>query len=108
MKKITPDCSFYFTAYKIDVNRTIRLVLLLAECERLGVEIKEVGMMQNGYVVTFKGHENADAILHDNSFRNETNEWETMGFPWDNDDVSTHDAKTLARLIYRLNHKLAL
>lgn len=108
MEKLTPNDHAYFTAHSVNIGRVLALAELLNECARLKVEIEEVGAFQNGYIVCFKGHENADAILHDNSYGHNVNMWETMGFPWDDDDVSVHDAKSLARLVYRLNHHLAL
>lgn len=109
-----------FTAKQIDAAYINSLVELINACRANEVEIDEVWHYQNGFHVTFKGHKHADAICHDGSYgspcpyylnKNQHNNdwsrsglWETMGFPWDYDDVSIHSAEQLADYLLALNH----
>ena len=93
------------------------LVELVNNCRVVGVKINTVQTFLNGWRVTFEDFE-GDAICHDRSygspcspngaFVNPDNDWyasgmwETIGFPWDNDDVSVHTAFELADLLYEL------
>ena len=104
----------------IDAAYINSLVDLVNACRAEGVELDTVSHFQSGWHVTFKGFDGADAICHDHShgspnymnafLGNEnpndwsrTGEWETIGFPWDDDDVSVHDATTLAHMLKRLS-----
>lgn len=71
---------------------------LLGWCYDCGVKISAIHYLLHGFQVFFKDIE-GDAILHDGSYGNKRNHWETMGMPWDKDDVSVHDAYTLAHMI---------
>ena len=94
------------------------LVNFVNWCNCYGVKINEVFNFANGYCITFKGIEHADIICHDGSlgspcrFGNHNNDfnavgqWESMGFPWDDDDVSIHDSEEIAWLIANYQRKL--
>ena len=103
----------------IDAAYINSLVNLINACRAEGIELDTVSYFQNGWHVTFKGFEGADAICHDHSYGSpnymvgflkkdyqnnwdESGEWETIGFPWDGDDVSVHSAEELAHYIYCL------
>ena len=110
-----------FTLKTIDAAYINSLVDLVNACRANNVEINKVCHFQNGWHVTFATHPHADAICHDGSYGspcpfwlNEENRynndwsyrsglWETIGFPWDYDDVSTHTAEELAQYIAALN-----
>ena len=113
------DLHVFYSVRQIDAAYVNTLVGLVNACRDYGIEIDEVCAMQNGWRVTFKGHEGADAICHDGSYGSpcrgcgldathdndwsESGEWETIGFPWDGEDVSVHSNKELAFYIYCLN-----
>ena len=107
---------------QIDAAYVNTLVDLVNACRALGVELDKVQYFQNGWRVTFKGFD-GDAICHDGSYGSpnhmrsflgeeypndwtQSGSWETIGFPWDRDDVSVHDSQTLAYLISALAHEL--
>ena len=105
-----------FTPQYIDGAYVNSLVRLVNACNLMGVELDKVSFFQNGFHVTFKGYEGADAICHDGSYGSPCRmgchrdndwsrygEWETIGFPWDNGDVSYRSAKELASYIALLN-----
>lgn len=79
------------------------LIALVEACAENGVKITEIRYYMNGFRVLFDV-EGGDAILHDGSYGRHSGEWETIGFPWDGDDVSVHDAATLARLLAALKN----
>ena len=104
-----------FHRNQIDAAYVNSLVELVTACRKWNVEIDKVFAYENGWQVTFFGQE-GDAICHDGSYGSpcyggtynesvHTNdwsragEWETMGFPWDGNDVSVHDAEWLAHEI---------
>lgn len=87
-----------FERVPLDIQRTFSLATLLNECDKNDVGVKEIFCYQNGFQVLFDGV-NGDAILHDGSYGRNSLMWETYHFPWDYDDVSVHDAKTLAKMI---------
>lgn len=104
---------------QIDAAYINSLVDLINACRIMGVEIDEVYHMLNGWCVTFKGFDYADAICHDGSYESpiynrrlepdkyhndwtEHSKWETIGFPWDYGDVSAHSAQELALYISML------
>ena len=104
----------------IDATYVNTLVNLVNACRALGVSIKEVRPYMNGWVVTFEGYEHADAICHDGSYGSpcymaslnyeipkndwsKSGAWETMGFPWDYNDVSVHTSEELAYFIKLLD-----
>lgn len=108
-----------FTALPIDAAYVNSLVNLVNACRENNVTIEKVNHYQHGWAVTFKGYE-GDAICHSGSYgspcsmglynseieRNDWNDcglWETIGFPWDYGDVSTHTAEELAKMIHKLN-----
>lgn len=98
------------------------LVDFINACRAQGVEIDKVNTFQNGWLITFEGF-NGDAICHDGSYgspcyygdmtdahKNDwsrTGEWETIGFPWDGDDVSVHTSGELAFYLHCLKLGLA-
>lgn len=71
---------------------------LLGWCHELEIKVDKIRFLHHGFQVLFEGMD-GDAILHDGSYGNKRNHWETIGMPWDEDDVSTHDAYTLAHMI---------
>lgn len=79
------------------------LVDLVNACRRLDVKLDKVQHLFNGWRVTFKGY-SGDAICHDGSYDSQFGYWESIGFPWDGDDVSVHDADTLVAFIAALNN----
>lgn len=102
-----------FRPDQIDAMYINSLVDLINACREAGVEVDKVCHYQNGWHVTFKGFDHADAICHDGSYGNpiynryfeenkyhndwnEHGDWETIGFPWDGNDVSVHSAQELA------------
>lgn len=110
-----------FTLDQIDAAYVNSLVDLINACRMVGVEVDKVCHFQNGWRVTFKGFDGADAICHDGSYGNpisnryfdpdkyhndwnEHGDWETIGFPWDYDDVSVHSAQELALYISTLKN----
>lgn len=109
-----------FTMKTIDAAYINSLVDLVNACRENNVEINEVRHFQNGWHVTFTGYPHADAVCHDgsygspcpfwlgeNRYKNDwtchSGLWETIGFPWDYDDVSTHNAQELAHYLAALN-----
>lgn len=80
--------------------------------------IDKVFAFQNGWAVTFEGFK-GDAICHDHSYGspcyggcfndsvhtndwNRCGRWETLGFPWDNGNVSVHESEWIANALGRL------
>ena len=104
-----------FTPRQIDAAYINSIVDLVNACRKYNVKIDKVRTFQNGWQVTFEGFD-GDAICHDHSYGspcyggcfddsvhtnkwNRSGSWETIGFPWDNDDVSVHTAEWLAQAI---------
>lgn len=109
-----------FTLTIIDGSYVASLVELVNACRAHDVNINTVQSYQNGWRVTFEDF-NGDAICHDGSYGspycndyfnedkykndfNKTGSWETIGFPWDYDDVSVHTAEELAENLAALKH----
>lgn len=109
-----------FTKKQIGAAYINSLVDLVNACRRYNVEINEVCHYQNGWHVTFAGYPHADAICHDGSYGSpyymasylglghdndwsRSGEWETIGFPWDGEDVSVHTSEELAQYLAALN-----
>lgn len=92
-----------FTEYDpitLDLKRVESLHNLMRACETLLVHIRSVQFYMNGFRVTFEDWK-GDAILHDGSKNGrDTYDWETVGFPWDGDDVSVHSPVELAFLLH--------
>jgi hypothetical protein len=88
-----------FTPREIKMVYVVALSHLVTECEKNNVEIKSVKYFQHGFSVVFKDMPGGDAVIHDNSYARDWGYFETLGMPWDYDDVSTHDPETLAKLI---------
>lgn len=84
---------------QIDLERLGSLCRLLQACGKYDIKIKNVFFYKNGFQVLFEDMP-GDAILHDGSYGRLSNDWETIGMPWDGIDVSVHDPDTLALLIY--------
>ena len=104
-----------FTPRQIDAAYINSLVDLISACRKYEVKIDKVFAFQNGWQVIFKDFK-GDAICHDHSYGSpcyggcfddslHTNKWdrrgkwETMGFPWDHEDVSVHSAEWLAQAL---------
>ena len=109
-----------FTSQQIDAAYINSLVDLVNACRELDVKIDKVYHYQHGWGVTFKGFK-GDAICHSGSCGspcpdgiynpstekndwNNSGRWETMGFPWDGDDVSVHSTEELAFYLWSLNN----
>ena len=90
-----------FNANDINLTYINALADLVAACKKYDVEITTVKYFMNGFLVLFEV-EGGDAFIHDGAYGRMTGEWETIGFPWDYDDVSCHDAETLAQLLAQL------
>lgn len=74
----------------------------LSECVRLAVPVPEVARMFDGFGFSFQddnGKEIGDGIIHRGSYSHNSC-IETMGMPWDEDDVSTHTPQELAMLLH--------
>ena len=80
-----------------DKVRINSLAMLIKACNAHGVEIRELALVQNGFLVRFEGI-SGDAALHDATYGNITGEWETL-MPWDYEDVSVHGPVRLAQMI---------
>lgn len=107
-----------FTSQQIDAAYVNSLVDFVNACQELDVKIDKVFHYQHGWMITFEGLD-GDAICHNGSYgspcygglynpeveRNDWSDsgrWETYGFPWDNGDVSVHDASALAHMLAAL------
>ena len=82
----------------VDIARLHSLFNLMSLCKEKNVGITRIVVYMHGFVVTFEDWD-GDAILHDGSYENEKYKWETIGFPWDGEDVSVHSAEELASLL---------
>ena len=108
-----------FTNQQVDAAYVNSLVDFVNACRENRVAIDKVLYYQHGWCVTFKGYD-GDAICHSGSHGspcygglynpemecndwNDSGKWETIGFPWDNGDVSVHSACALAAMIAALN-----
>jgi len=87
-----------FVQQKIDQNRLRTLVELFNECKKNGIEITDTYYYLEGFSVIFEGMQ-GDAILHANSRGHGLCLWETIGMPWDGDDVSIHTTNTLVKML---------
>jgi len=111
-----------FNNQQVDAAYVNSLVDLVNACRKNNVEIDKVAYYQHGWIVTFNGYD-GDAICHSGSYGspcygglydpevedndwNNSGRWETIGFPWDGEDVSVHSADVLARMINALNNDL--
>ena len=108
-----------FTRQPIDAAYINTLVDFIIVCRKFDVKIDTVSHYMHGWLVTFEGFE-GDAICHNGSYgspcwggmyhpeveRNDWNNysgrWETIGFPWDGEDVSVHSGNALAHMIAAL------
>ena len=110
-----------FVLQQIDAAYINSLVDLVNACRYRHVKIDKVCHFQSGWHVTFAGHPHADAICHDGSYGSpcymagylgqghdndwsRSGSWETIGFPWDYDDVSVHTAEELAFYLWSLDN----
>lgn len=110
-----------FIRQEIDAAYINSLVDLVNACRKRNVIIDRVTHYQHGWHVTFEGYPHTDAICHNGSYGspcygglydskvedndwNNCGSWETIGFPWDNGDVSVHTAEQLALMICALNN----
>lgn len=102
-----------FSPTLVDGAYVLALCELVDRCHAYGVNINTVQTYQNGWCVTFENFD-GDAVCHDGSYgspcyfgdmmdahRNDWTKrsgykWETIGYPWDHDDVSVHSASELA------------
>ena len=111
-----------YTQKPIDAAYINALVDFINACRENRVELDTVQHFQNGWRITFIGCA-GDAVCHDGSYGspnyapdlypNTTNQndwddssgaWETIGFPWDGDDVSVHESEELAQMIADYQH----
>lgn len=93
-----------FTPVTINPIRANSLAHLIYHCENIGVMIDKIIFYQNGFTVTFRGYPHADVVIHDNSYGHESGLWESVGFPWDYDDVSVHSSYQIASMINALKY----
>ena len=61
-----------------------------------------VNPIWDGAQLCFKWADNADAICHSGSYGHEELHVETMGFPWDDEDVTELDAYDFIMKVYSL------
>lgn len=111
-----------FVQHTIDACYINSLVNLVNACRAVNVPIHKVETYQNGWRVEFLGF-TGDAVCHDGSYGNpihnryfeknkhhndwsEEGKWETIGFPWDYEDVSVHTAGELASFLAILRQGL--
>lgn len=87
-----------FHRFEFDPQRAMSLSVLLTQLETEKVEIDKILFYQRGFMITFKDLP-GDAVLHDGSYGRDFYMWETLGLPWDNDGVSVHEPKELARML---------
>ena len=110
-----------FTPKQIDAAYINTLVDFIIACRKNNVKLNTVQQFQNGWRITFVGCD-GDAICHDGSYgspnympsfypditnQNDwsiSGEWETIGFPWDGNDVSVHSSVELAKMIAAYQH----
>lgn len=74
----------------------------LSECFRLAVPTPVVTPMMDGFRFSFRdddGEEIGDGVIHRGSYHHDSC-IETIGMPWDEDDVSTHTPQELAILLH--------
>ena len=83
---------------ELDITRVYALCKLVNLCKEKNIEITHVDAYMHGFIVVFENW-SGDAILHDGSYQNTKYKWETIGFPWDGEDVSVHSAEELASLL---------
>lgn len=79
-------------------DRVYSLSILLGACAYQKIEIEKISPFMNGFIVIFKDFD-GDAILHDGSYGRGLCKWETIGFPWDGEDVSIHSPAILAEML---------
>ena len=107
-----------YTANPVDAAYINALTDFINSCRFYGTKIDTVQTYKHGWRITFEGFD-GDAICHDSSYGTPCPEgwmdkhpndwytgfnanWETIGFPWDGDDVSVHDGDELARWVWIL------
>lgn len=109
-----------FKPTMIDGAYVRALCELVEQCSVHGVQINTVQTYQNGWLVTFENFLHCDAICHDGSYgspcyygdmadahKNDWSKitgyrWETIGFPWDHNDITVHSASELAFFLAEL------
>lgn len=96
-KKILVDL-IPFINQDIPVDRAFELAKLITECNKYDIHIEKITFFQNGFQVIFEGFK-GDVILHDNSYGSNRLLWESLGFPWDYDDVSVNSTDSLVALL---------
>ena len=79
-------------------ERMESLAKLTALCAEHGIAVRKIHVVANGYQVFFEDW-CGDAVLHDGSYGQSVCLWETIGFPWDEGDVSTHTVGDLVNLL---------
>lgn len=87
-----------YTPQELNLTYLTALSYLIAGCNDSGIGIKSVNTYMNGFQILFENI-SGDAIIHDGSYGRATGCIETIGMPWDYDDVSTHDPKHLVKLM---------
>lgn len=91
------------TAVPIKSEYIDALVDLHNQCNQRGVSFSNVTFFQNGFCVTFENID-GDAVMHDGTTPYRGYFWETMGMPWDYDDISLHSSIGLAQLLAAYLH----
>lgn len=74
----------------------------ISECYRLAVPIPVIIPFEHGFRFSFRDEndeEIGDGVIHWGSYNNDS-QIETMGMPWDEEDVSTHTPQELAILLH--------
>ncbi len=99
--EMIPYDAVSFCRQEIPLERVMSLTELVKACEANKVEISKVHFFQNGFQVLFADLP-GDAILHDGSCGRKFGMWETIGYPWDYNDVSVHEPDVLAKMLAAL------
>ena len=84
-------------------EKVTTLANLIHLCNIFNISVCDIFFIHNGFAITFENWD-GDAVLHKYSMGNKHNMWETMGFPWDSNDVSAHTTEELIRLLIKYKY----
>lgn len=82
----------------IKIDYLNSLVRLVNKCKEEHVKINEFGTLHGGLYVKFEGF-TGDAVIHEHSYGSNGGCFETMGMPWDIDDVTVLEPEELAMML---------
>ena len=92
------DNNILFKEQDVPLDYAFALARLLTACQQEKVYVRKIVYFQHGFSVMFEGVQ-GDAVIHDNSYGHQFQEFETYRMPWDDDDVSVHEPETLAKML---------